>query len=69
MKLNIEDKKDVARRLYDEGITPGHEQCQEAYLDGLWFGLMRAGMGMEEFEALEDELKDMVDGLIEGEWE
>lgn len=67
--LDIEDKRDIARRLYDEGTTPGHEHCQEAYLDGLWFGLMRGGMDMYEFSQLQEELWEMVDGLIEGEWE
>ena len=69
MKLSTDDKRDIARRLYDEGTTPGHECGQECYLDGLWFGLTSGGMTIAEFDALEEELMDMLDGLIEGEWE
>ena len=66
---DYEDKLDIARRLYDEGTTPGHEACQEAYLDGLWLGFMCSGMKMEEFEALEEEVRDLLDKIIEGELE
>lgn len=73
MKLGIEDKKDIARRLYDESSLPDSRvsafHCRECYLDGLWMGLTRNGMKPEEFLELEEELADMVDGLIEGEWE
>ena len=69
MMLSTEDKRDVARRLYDEGTTPGRECGQACFLDGLWFGLMRAGMDFEEWTKLEDELWGLVDGLIEGSWE
>ena len=69
MKLDRETKLDIARRLYDEGTRPGHEHCQEAYLDGLWMGLMRGGMKMEEFVALEEEVRDLLDKIIEGELE
>ena len=66
--LSLEDKKDVARRLYDEGITPGHECGQECFMDGLWFGLMCAGMEMEQFAELQHEVYMLLDGLVEGEW-
>ena len=68
-ELNDEIKRDVARRLYDEGTTVGHNGAQEAFMDGLWIGMMNSGMKMEEFERLEEEIWSLVDGLIEGEWE
>ena len=72
-EIDIEDKRDIARRLYDEVTTPDERatshHCSECYLDGLWMGLTRSGWAVDEFKALEDELKDMLDGLIEGEWE
>lgn len=66
----MECKRDIARRLYDIGSTLPQERitrgyCQESYLDGLWLGLMLGGMRMREWEALEEEIYDLLDGLIE----
>ena len=70
-KIAIDDelKLDIARRLYDEGSTPGHGCGQECYLDGLWMGLMLGGMRMAEYEQLEEELRDLMDKIVEGEVE
>ena len=71
--LSTEDKRDIARRLYDELATPDENvashHCKECYLDGLWMGLTRNGMKPTEFKSLEEELMDLVDGLVEGSWE
>lgn len=68
--LDIEIRRDMARRLYAEGTDPSHEGGQQAYLDGLWMGLVVCGgMSHDEFELLEANLWDLVDGLIEGTWE
>jgi len=72
--LTMENKRDIARRLYDEAsllpeaqVTRWH--CRECYLDGLWMGLMAGGMSMKEFALLEEEICELLDGLIEGKWE
>lgn len=72
--LGAEDKRDIARRLYDIGsrlpeerITRGY--CQESYLDGLWMAFMACGYNLEEFMELQDELYGLLDGLIDGDWE
>ena len=70
MNLGMEDKKDICRRIYDEQVKPKDERDGGAsFMDGLWFGLMCAGMKHEEFDALERELLEMFDGYCQGEWE
>lgn len=70
MKLELESKKDICRRMYDEQVKPKDERDGGAsFMDGLWFGLMCAGMPHMEWEALDAELLEMFDGYCQGEWE
>lgn len=70
MNLELEDKRDICRRVYEEQVKPKDERDGgTAFLDGLCFGLARAGMKYEEWLDLESELLDMFDGLCKGEWE
>ena len=69
MKLELETKKDICRRVYDEQVTPKDERDGgAAFMDGLWFGLMCAGMSNKEWQSLENELLELFDGYCQGEW-
>ena len=71
MKLELEEKRDICRRVYDEQVKPKDERDGgSAFMDGLCFGLICAGnMKYEESLDLESELLEMFDGLCQGEWE
>lgn len=70
MKLELEDKRDICRRVYDEQAKPKDERDGgSAFMDGLMFGLVCAGMNLAEWQALESELLELLDGLCQGEWE
>ena len=69
MNLGMEEKKDICRRVYDEQVKPKDERDGgESFMDGLWFGLMCAGMPYEEWLTLDNELLEMFDGLCKGDW-
>lgn len=69
MKLTERDKKDIVLRWYDEASLNGNAEAARAWLDGVFFVLSLDGMDYVENCKLEDELRDLMDAYIEGEWE
>ncbi len=54
--MTDEIRRDIAARLSDET-----EEGRQAYLDGLWMGLVVCGsMEHSQFEELEDEIRRLV---------
>ena len=69
MNLADNDKKAIVLRWYDEASLNGNAEAAEAWLDGVFFALGIGGMTIGEAGRLKNELRDLLDSYIDGEWE
>ena len=67
-KIVDEDKRDVVRTAYWYIQQAGSSFAGEAYRNGFLYALEIAGTSESTLHHLEDELADMYDSYIEGDW-